>query len=185
MACCGTKDASIRGGLAQVSSSVIGVRMVNTQGEVEEVSEDSNPERLREIRSSYGLLGVIFEVTFRIQPVVTLRYEVSPSKPSMFELTLLTAVLLSLQPPRLYHLVVGTGAEDRPQVLRTTGQPRSRPNLRSREPYSPSPTTSKVWPRSYNAIPSPGRSRMTTLYLPSGTSGTVNVIAKSHAVFDG
>lgn len=75
VACCGTKDASIRGGLAQVSSSVIGVRMVNTQGEVEEVSEDSNPERLREIRSSYGLLGVIFEVTFRIQPVVTLRYD--------------------------------------------------------------------------------------------------------------
>lgn len=75
VACCGTKDASVRDGLAQVSSTVIRVRLVNARGEVEEVSEGSDPDRLRVIRSSYGLLGVIFEVTFRIQPTVTLRYD--------------------------------------------------------------------------------------------------------------
>ncbi len=75
VACCGTKDASIGAGLAQVSSQVVGVKMVNAQGEVEEVSEDTDPERMRVIRSSYGLLGVVFEVTFRIQSVVTLRYD--------------------------------------------------------------------------------------------------------------
>ena len=76
LACCGTKDASIGPtGLGQVSSSVIGVRMVNAQGEIENVSDDSDPERMREIRSSYGLLGVVYEVTFRTQPAVTLRYD--------------------------------------------------------------------------------------------------------------
>jgi hypothetical protein len=76
VACCGTKDASIGPtGLAQVGSTVIAVKLVNPQGEVEEVSEDADPERLRVIRSSYGLLGVIFEVTFRTQPAVMLRYD--------------------------------------------------------------------------------------------------------------
>jgi FAD/FMN-containing dehydrogenase len=68
------KDASIGTGLAQVSSQVIGVKLMNAEGAVEEVSEDADPERMRVIRSSYGLLGVIFEVTFRIQPAVILRY---------------------------------------------------------------------------------------------------------------
>ncbi len=76
VACCGTKDASIGPmGLAQVGSTVIGVRLVNARGEVEEVSEATDPERMRVIRSSYGLLGVVFEVTFRIQPAVILRYD--------------------------------------------------------------------------------------------------------------
>jgi FAD binding domain/D-arabinono-1,4-lactone oxidase len=74
--CCGTKDASMGPkGLAQVSSTVIAVKVVNPQGEIEEVSEDTDPDRLRAIRSSYGLLGVVFEVTFRIQRVVMLRYD--------------------------------------------------------------------------------------------------------------
>lgn len=76
MACCGTKDASVgSSGLAQVSSTVIGVKLVNAQGVVEEVSEEADPDRMRVIRSSYGLLGVVFEVTFRIQPAVMLRYD--------------------------------------------------------------------------------------------------------------
>ena len=75
VACCGTKDASIGAGLAQVSSQVIGVKLVNAQGVVEEVSDDADPERMRVIRSSYGLLGVVFEATFRIQPAVMLRYD--------------------------------------------------------------------------------------------------------------
>ena len=72
VSCCATKDASIRGGLAQVSSTVLAMRLVNPRGEVEAVSEDSDLERMRVIRSSYGLLGIVFEVTFRIQPAVLL-----------------------------------------------------------------------------------------------------------------
>src|SRR6266545_3740162 len=76
VACCGTKDASIGPtGLAQVGSTVIGVKLVNPQGDVEEVTEATDPERMRVIRSSYGLLGVVFEVTFRTQPAVMLRYD--------------------------------------------------------------------------------------------------------------
>lgn len=76
VACGGTKDASIHAeGLGQVSSTVVGVKMVNARGEVEEIDAEHDPERLFVVRSSYGLLGVIFEVTFRIQPAVTLAYD--------------------------------------------------------------------------------------------------------------
>jgi FAD binding domain-containing protein/D-arabinono-1,4-lactone oxidase len=75
VACCGTKDAAIGNGLAQVSSTVIGVKLVDAQGRVQTVTDSDEPERMREIRSSYGLLGLIFEVTFRIRPAVMLRYD--------------------------------------------------------------------------------------------------------------
>jgi FAD/FMN-containing dehydrogenase len=74
--CCGTKDSSLGPtGLGQVSSSVCRIKLVNARGVVEDVSEDSDPKRLFVLRSSYGLLGIVHEVTFRIQPAVTLRYE--------------------------------------------------------------------------------------------------------------
>jgi hypothetical protein len=77
VACCGTKDASLGRGLAQVSSSVAGVKLVTADGEVQEISEESDPERMRVIRSSYGLLGTVYEVTFRIQPELVLRHDYS------------------------------------------------------------------------------------------------------------
>jgi FAD/FMN-containing dehydrogenase len=75
VACCGTKDASIGKGLAQVSSTVTAMKLVNEHGEIEAVSEETDPERMRILRSSYGLLGLVYEVTFRIQPAVTLRHD--------------------------------------------------------------------------------------------------------------
>ena len=75
VACGGTKDASIRGGLGQVSSTVVAVKMVNPRGQIESITAKDDPDRLYEVRSSYGLLGIIFEVTFRIQPAVTLAYD--------------------------------------------------------------------------------------------------------------
>jgi L-gulonolactone oxidase len=75
VACCGTKDASLgSSGLGQVSSTVIGVRLVNAEGEVETITEANDPEKMRAVRSSYGLFGPIFEVTFRIQKQTTLAY---------------------------------------------------------------------------------------------------------------
>jgi FAD/FMN-containing dehydrogenase len=74
VACCGTKDAALGPAWpGQISSGVIGVRMVDARGDVVEITEtDLVP--LRAIRSSYGLLGVVFEVTFRTIPRRKLRY---------------------------------------------------------------------------------------------------------------
>ena len=75
VACCGTKDASLgRSGSGQVGSTAIGVRLVDADGEVETITEADDPERMRAVRSSYGLLGVVFEVTFRIQRLSILSY---------------------------------------------------------------------------------------------------------------
>jgi FAD/FMN-containing dehydrogenase len=78
VACCGTKDSSIGTGPGQVSSGVVAVKMVNARGQVEDIDERRNAAekaRLRDIRSSYGLLGVICEVTFKIEPRVVFKYE--------------------------------------------------------------------------------------------------------------
>lgn len=74
VACCGTKDSSFDSGPSQISSTVIAVKMVKADGEVESVDEQSNPERMRLIRSSYGLLGIIYEVTFKTEPLALARY---------------------------------------------------------------------------------------------------------------
>lgn len=79
VACCGTKDASLRrSGPGQVSSTVIGVKLVNAKGDVETITEVGDPDKMRAVRSSYGLFGVIFEVTFRIQrqSVLSYRHEI-------------------------------------------------------------------------------------------------------------
>jgi hypothetical protein len=47
---------------------------VNAEGEVDTITEADDPERMRALRSSYGLFGVIFEVTFRIQRLSILSY---------------------------------------------------------------------------------------------------------------
>lgn len=74
VACCGTKDASIGPrGLGQVSSCVTAMKLVNANGEIEEASVAKDPERMRVLRASYGLLGSLFEVTFNIQKLVLLR----------------------------------------------------------------------------------------------------------------
>jgi FAD/FMN-containing dehydrogenase len=75
VACSGTKDSSLGpAGLGQISSTVVGVRMVNARGEVESISAAGDPEQMSAIRSSNGLFGVIFEVTFRLQPISLLHY---------------------------------------------------------------------------------------------------------------
>ncbi|MGI9319692.1 MAG: SDR family NAD(P)-dependent oxidoreductase, partial [bacterium] len=64
----GTKDASMPGEFGQVCSYCVGVKMVLADGTVREVNE-SEPELLQVVRSSYGMLGVIVETTFKIQPL--------------------------------------------------------------------------------------------------------------------
>lgn len=68
-----TKDSSFPNPeiLGQVGSYVCGVRLVAPDGTIRALTEENDPEEMRLIRSSYGLLGIVFEVTMRIKPLTT------------------------------------------------------------------------------------------------------------------
>lgn len=68
MAVAASKDASFPGEYGQINSYVTGVRLVTPKGEIREITEDDNPQEMRLVRSSYGLTGVVFEVTIRCKP---------------------------------------------------------------------------------------------------------------------
>lgn len=68
-ACAGTKDGSLPGEFGQVGSYITNVKMVLPSGELLEVDE-SQPELLKQVRSSYGLFGIVYEATFRVKPIV-------------------------------------------------------------------------------------------------------------------
>jgi len=74
-ACCHTKDALDGVGFGQVNSFVTAVKWVSPSGTLEEASEDRNPDVLPMIRASYGLAGVVYEVTFRIKPLEIIRFD--------------------------------------------------------------------------------------------------------------
>jgi FAD/FMN-containing dehydrogenase len=76
VACSGTKDSSIgSAGLGQISSTVVNMRLVNAQGEVETINAAADPEKMDYMRASNGLFGVVFEITFRLEPRVLLDYK--------------------------------------------------------------------------------------------------------------
>jgi hypothetical protein len=58
-------DTAIRRS-AQFSSFVLGVKLVTPTGEIMEISESRNAEYLSAIRSHFGMLGVVCEVTVRV-----------------------------------------------------------------------------------------------------------------------
>ena len=68
-ACAGTKDASFPGEYGQVGSYITGVKMVLPSGDLMEVTDDQ-PELMQKVRSSYGTFGIIYEVTYRIRPML-------------------------------------------------------------------------------------------------------------------
>ena len=74
-ACCHTKDSLDGVELGQVNSYVIGVKWVSPSGTLEEASEERNPDLLPFIRASYGLAGIVYEVTFRIKPLEIVRFD--------------------------------------------------------------------------------------------------------------
>ena len=73
-ACCQTKDSLDGIALGQVNSYVTGIKWVSPSGELQEASESTNPELLPFIRSSYGLAGIVYEVTFAIKPLEIIRF---------------------------------------------------------------------------------------------------------------
>jgi hypothetical protein len=77
-ACCHSKDALDGIEFGQVSSYVIAMKWVTPSGDLAEASESTDPELMRKMRSSYGLCGVIHEVTFRIKPIEALHFLYTP-----------------------------------------------------------------------------------------------------------
>jgi FAD/FMN-containing dehydrogenase len=74
-ACCHTKDALDGVGFGQVNSFVTGVKWISPSGTLEEASEARNPELLPLVRASYGLAGIVYEVTFKITPLEIVRFD--------------------------------------------------------------------------------------------------------------
>ena len=77
-ACCHTKDALDGIEFGQVNSYITKIKWVNPAGELEEASEDANPDLLRRVRSSYGLCGIVYEVTLRIKPLEAAQFTYLP-----------------------------------------------------------------------------------------------------------
>ena len=73
--CTHTKDSSFPGENGPLSASCVGMKLVTPAGDVIEVTEEEDPERLRALRTSYGLLGIICEVTFRVRPIRPLAFQ--------------------------------------------------------------------------------------------------------------
>jgi hypothetical protein len=76
-ACCHSKDALDGHEFGQVNSYVTKIKWVNPAGELEEASEDT-PDLLRRVRSSYGLCGIIYEVTLRVKPIEAAQFTYLP-----------------------------------------------------------------------------------------------------------
>lgn len=77
-ACCHSKDALDGVEFGQVNSYVTKIKWVTPAGELAEASEDTNPELLRKVRTSYGLCGVVYEVTFRVKPIEAIHLNYLP-----------------------------------------------------------------------------------------------------------
>lgn len=71
-ACCGTKDASMPGEPGQVCSYVTELKLVKPSGELITITAERDAGLLQAVRSSYGLLGIVYEVTFKIRPIQSL-----------------------------------------------------------------------------------------------------------------
>lgn len=77
-ACCHSKDALDGIEFGQVSSYVTRMRWVRPDGALAEASEHENPEMLRLLRTSYGLCGIICEVTLQVKPLEALHLSYLP-----------------------------------------------------------------------------------------------------------
>ena len=68
LATCDTKDGAYLGEFGQLGAYVTRLKLATASGEIL-VVDDQDPALLHAVRSSYGLLGVVLEVTFRIEPM--------------------------------------------------------------------------------------------------------------------
>ena len=64
--------APCRASTGRSGSYVTGVKMVLPSGDLLEVT-DSQPELMQKVRSSYGLFGIIYDLTYRIRPLTPMK----------------------------------------------------------------------------------------------------------------
>ena len=69
-----SKDSSMPGESGQLSSYLLAARIVTPQGK-SVVVNGTDPELLRVLRLSYGLLGIATELVFRVQPLRAVRLD--------------------------------------------------------------------------------------------------------------
>jgi FAD/FMN-containing dehydrogenase len=77
-ACCHSKDALDGVEFGQVGSYVTRIKWVDPRGDLQEASEDGDLELLRRVRTSYGLCGIIYEVTLRVKPIEAAQFTYLP-----------------------------------------------------------------------------------------------------------
>jgi len=77
-ACCHSKDALDGIEFGQVSSYVTRMKWVTPAGELAEASAADSPELLHIMRSSYGLCGIVYEITLRVKPIEALHFTYLP-----------------------------------------------------------------------------------------------------------
>lgn len=77
-ACCHSKDALDGIEFGQFSSYVTEIKWVTPDGQLASACEDNDPELLRKVRSSYGLIGIVYEVTLRVKPIEALHFSYLP-----------------------------------------------------------------------------------------------------------
>jgi len=76
--CCHSKDALDGIQFGQMNSYVTKIKWVTPAGDLAEASEADSPDVLRFARSSYGLAGIIYEVSFRVEPIQALHFTYLP-----------------------------------------------------------------------------------------------------------
>lgn len=79
-ACGATKDSSFPGEYGQVCADVVGIRLVKPDGKLAEYREGD--AELDALRCSYGLFGIVTEVTFRVYPLEYISIEHDRLKPA-------------------------------------------------------------------------------------------------------
>lgn len=74
-ACCQTKDSLDGVQFGQVNSYVTGIKWVSPSGRLEAASEEESPELLSLLRASYGLAGIVYEVTIKLKPLEIVKFD--------------------------------------------------------------------------------------------------------------
>jgi FAD/FMN-containing dehydrogenase len=67
-ACGATKDSSGTGEFGQVCHDVVGMTLIQPNGEPVELTREKDGEQFEALCCSYGLFGIVTEVTFRVVP---------------------------------------------------------------------------------------------------------------------
>jgi FAD binding domain/D-arabinono-1,4-lactone oxidase len=77
-ACCHSKDALDGIQFGQFSSYVTSIKWVTPDGNLAAAATSDSPDLLRMVRSSYGLIGIIYEVTLQVKPIEALHFTYLP-----------------------------------------------------------------------------------------------------------